>query len=168
MTVCQGKLHGYGQHCNMHRKYCWANTVFQNYVPSYMDREKQPKFSMCKSALLSDVWWLRVLAINATPREIPNQSTQRSVFRTNSDREGSSACVGVAGWRTTLKTPLAAFLKVPREGRTLWSLRHEFVGSTFRDIHEIEAIGPLAMLATGRKPVDPLHRQCGGSGVACL
>ena len=76
----------------------------------------------------------------------------------------------VSGLRygTTLKTSLAAFLKVPREVRMLWSPRHEFVGSIFRDTHEIEAIGPLAMLATGRKPVDPLHRQCGGSGVACL
>ena len=94
--------------------------------------------------------------------------TQRSVFRANSDGEGSSACVGVAVCGTTLKTSLAAFLKVPREVRMLWSPRHEFVGSTFWDIHEIEAIGPLVMLATCRKPVDPLHRQCGGSGVACL
>ena len=80
----------------MHHLCCGAKMELQNYAPTYVDKEKQPKFSMWKSALLSDGSWLRVLPINAAPREIPNQLTQESVFRTYSNGEGSPAGVGVA------------------------------------------------------------------------
>ena len=110
--------------------------------------------------------------MNATPRAIPNQLGQRPVL-TYSDGENSSASVGVAVWRTALKSPLAAVLKVSREVCMLWSPEHELLGAKFQDIYENRGNGPSAdpghmARIISRKPVDPLHRQCGGSGVACL
>ena len=77
-------------------------------------------------------WWLRVLR-------------QRVVFLTCSDEEGSYAGVGVAVWGYS---PLAAFLIDPWEVRMWWSSQHELFDVSFWDIYEIEARGPLVILAT--------------------
>ena len=84
-------------------------------------------------------WWLRVFPTSATPREIPKHLRQRLVFPPG---------VGVAVWGTMLKSPMAAFPTVFREVRMLWSSQHELFGASFQDIHEIEAVGPLVILAT--------------------
>ena len=59
---------------------------------------------------------------------------------------GSSAGVGVAVWGSALPKPLAAFVRVPREVRLYWSASAS--SPLANDIYEIEAIGPLVVLAT--------------------
>ena len=71
-----------------------------------------------------------------------------------SDGEGSDAGVGVAVWCSELlgDVPRAGFLEVPYEVRKLWAsqkahaLAHSSSEEEFRDIIEIEAVGPLVML----------------------
>ena len=59
-----------------------------------------------------------------------------------SDGEGTGG-VGVAVWASDLDVPLAAYLKIPREIRRYWQQAEED-----RDIFEVEAVGPLMVLAT--------------------
>ena len=61
-----------------------------------------------------------------------------------SDGEGADAGVGIGLWLPNDSTPLAAYLKVPRELRTLWAQQR----ARCNDIFQIEAIGPLLVLAT--------------------
>ena len=109
----------------MHRLCYKANTELPNHALSYVANEKTTTILdvQLRSALR---WWLRVLPMNATRQEIPDQL------------------------RTSVKSPVAAFLKVPREVRMLWSSPYEHFGANFWDSFEIEAIGFLVILATCR------------------
>ena len=70
------------------------------------------------------------------------------MFITYSDGEGSDAGVGVGVRGGSLKSPLAAYLRIPREVRMLWSAQRHLTPTAGNDIYEIEAVGPLVILAT--------------------
>ncbi|MGB1192278.1 MAG: hypothetical protein ACPG3T_05100, partial [Pseudomonadales bacterium] len=88
--------------------------------------------------LMSDVFPRAVLV---SPGDMP-------FFVSYSDGEGTHAGVGVAVWGSTLVHPIAAYLKVPRELRLTWAKQRHRHSTDFRDIFEVEAIGPLVILAT--------------------
>ena len=91
-------------------------------------------------------WWVSTLQSHAYPREIPISVGCMPVLVSYSDGEGSNAGVGVAVWGSILPRPLAAYCRVPREVRMYWSACGSLAPSN--DIYEIEAIGPLVVLAT--------------------
>ena len=91
-------------------------------------------------------WWLEVLHSRRYPREVPITPLQLPWAVSYSDGEGCEAGVGVAVWTSDLVRPVAAYLKVPREIRTYW--RSSDADSVRHDIFEVEAIGPLVVLAT--------------------
>ena len=91
-------------------------------------------------------WWVSTLQQHAHPREIPISVGLMPLVLSYSDGEGSSAGVGVAVWGSALPRPLAAFVQLPREVRMYWSACSSLAPAN--DIYEIEAIGPLVVLAT--------------------
>ena len=91
-------------------------------------------------------WWVATLQQHAYPREIPISVGCMPLVLSYSDGEGSNAGVGVAVWGSALPRPLAAYVKVPREVRMYWSACAS--SAPANDIYEIEAIGPLVVLAT--------------------
>ena len=92
-------------------------------------------------------WWLRVLQSHA-PRVVPVGLRHRGVVISYSDGEGGGGGVGVAVFHYSFP-PVAAFLKVPREVRLLWSsARSEALPTEeISDIYSIEALGPAVILA---------------------
>ena len=62
-----------------------------------------------------------------------------------SDGEGSDAGFGVAIWSQGAP-PLAAFMEVPTVVRDLWTRQRMTTWDEYRDIYEIEAIGPVMVL----------------------
>ena len=54
----------------------------------------------------------------------------------------------MAIWGGSLEKPLTAFLQVPREVRLSWAKQRTSQEESLRDIFEVEAIGPLVILAT--------------------
>ena len=84
------------------------------------------------------------------PRQVCLFQNKRTII-TYSDGEGSSAGIGIGLWIQGRSKPLAAFTKCPREVRLLWAKQQHTSTSTthhLTDIFQIEAVGPLAVLAT--------------------
>ena len=88
-------------------------------------------------------WWIATLQANKFPRQVSLFWNKRTMI-SYSDGEGADAVVGVGLWIEGSPTPLAAYLKVPRELRLLWAQQR----ARCTDIFQIEAIGPLVVLAT--------------------
>ena len=113
-------------------------------------------------------WWVKFLR-TYTPRSIPVNLSSLKVVISYSDGEGTGG-VGVALWYSDTRRPKAAFMVVPWLLRRLWALQTSkvFRGAEQRDIFEIEAIGPLLILAGALEelPVGPLHRQLSSPGGA--
>ena len=86
----------------------------------------------------------------ALPRTVYSLSLPRHLVITYSDGEGSDAGVGIAAWCPARigPVPLAGFLEVPWEVRSLWARQRErqLLDDELHDIIEIEAIGPLLIL----------------------
>ena len=92
--------------------------------------------------------WLKLLA-SYTPRQIPVLLDKLDVVVSYSDGEGADAGLGVAVWSSRCKDgPQAAYCEIPTAIRKLWSRQRD---EGFNDIFLIEAIGPLAILATFSK-----------------
>ena len=113
----------------------------------FIRRQKEARTELNPQLRASLTWWIDTLNHGATPREIP-RTLHITTYITYSDGEGSDAGVGVAVWGGSLGKPLAAFLTVPREVRLLWTAQRNFSPAGQRDIFEIEAVGPLVILAT--------------------
>ena len=95
----------------------------------------------------SIMWWLLILA-GPPARPVPASLTSKKVVVSYSDGEGGSAGVGVALWHRSLECPVAAYLRVPREVRLLWSKArgHALPSERLNDIFSIEAVGPAVVL----------------------
>ena len=80
------------------------------------------------------------------PREVPVFINKRKTVVTYSDGEGADAGLGIALWSSECTNgPLAAYCRIPDSIRKLWGRQG---GAEHRDIFQIEAIGPLAILCT--------------------
>ena len=91
------------------------------------------------------VWWKKWLG-NYVPRTAPLLLATLKRVVSYSDGEGDAAGVGVCLYGSGLKSPLAAYVKVPMALREAWRTRTE--SSSPNDIFLIEAIGPLVLLCT--------------------
>ena len=113
----------------------------------FVRRQHEPsRLSLNPQLRHAIAWWIKVLHSRRYPREVPISPVDMPWAVSYSDGEGSEAGVGVAVWASGWDRPLAAYLKVPREVRRYW--RPSVDGVDPRDIFEIEAIGPLVVLAT--------------------
>ena len=112
-------------------------------------RQHEPTRYALNDQLWSALRWWKCNLHLAPPRAVFSCRERRHVVVTYSDGEGADAGVGIAAWCEELlgPTPLAGFIEVPDEVRHLWSRQRESYGSgEWRDITEIEAIGPLLIL----------------------
>ena len=107
-------------------------------------RRQRDSHSTLNPQLLTSIhWWLATLAGNKFPRQV-RLFTDLPTMVSYSDGEGSHAGVGVALWIAGNPTPLAAYMRCPREVRLLWQKQRD----NGNDIFQIEAVGPLLVLAT--------------------
>ena len=130
----------------------WGRAKLRAFVRRQHDSGKWALNDQLRSSLH---WWIDNLPV-APPRSVFVTSQRRHLVITYSDGEGSDAGVGVAAWCPAFlgDVPLAGFLEVPREIRKLWAkqkahaAKHSSSEEEFRDIIEIEAVGPLVMLSS--------------------
>ena len=88
-------------------------------------------------------WWCSFLG-ECIPQSIQPFTTATRHVVSYSDGEGSeSGGVGCALWFAPNTPPKAGFIKVPHVVRRLWRIQRKQV---WRDIFELEAIGPLLIL----------------------
>ena len=93
-------------------------------------------------------FWLAYLQ-NGIPREVPDLRHLEKTIISYSDGEGSGG-IGVAIFGAHLPRPKAGFMKTPEVLREVWiqiesRLR---MSSSYEDIFQLEAIGPLIALCT--------------------
>jgi len=137
-----GQLWGKLQHaCSM----LWGRFGVCKLRP-FSRRQHEQRTALNPQLRSSILWWLKALRANAFPREVPLSLTDMKTVVSYSDGEGGDAGVGVAIWADDLEHPLAAYTRIPREVRLYWSAGQR--GAVRNDIFEIEAIGPLLILAT--------------------
>ena len=107
-------------------------------------RRQRDGYTTLNPQLRSSIeWWLTILRSSAMPRQVTLLQHKRTLL-SYSDGEGAQAGVGIGLWIPGNPTPLAAYVKIPREIRLLWAQQQ----ATPTDIYQIEAIGPLLVLAT--------------------
>ena len=89
-------------------------------------------------------WWIRHLPVlPATP--VPINMETRRVMISCGDGEGSHAQVGIALWAQGQKMARAGIVRIPDDLCTHWDSKRK--GNRYNDIFEVEAVGPLLVLA---------------------
>ena len=89
-------------------------------------------------------WWIRHLPV-LPARPVPINMEKRRVMISYSDGEGSYAQVGIALWAQGQKMARAGVVRIPDDLRTHWDSKRK--GNRKNDIYEVEAVGPLLVLA---------------------
>ena len=99
-------------------------------------------------------WWIRHLPV-LPARPVPINMEKRRVMISYSDGEGSHAKVGIALWAQGQRMARAGVVRIPDDLRTHWDSKRK--GNRYNDIYEVEAVGPLLVLANfGENLVDCL------------
>ena len=99
-------------------------------------------------------WWIHHLPI-LPARPVPINLEKRKVMISYSDGEGSNAQVGIALWAQGQKKARAGVVRIPDDLRRKWDGKMK--GNRYNDIYEVEAVGPLLVLANfGEDLVDCL------------
>ena len=99
LTILEAGRLSSGQATRMWRKLQHATSMrWGNYgiakLRAFIRRQREASTILNVQLLSVLRWWLRVLPINATPREIPHQLTNTASCASHSQRRGN--CVGVA------------------------------------------------------------------------
>jgi len=131
----------------------WGRATLRPFVRRQHDDVR--RFSLNNQLESALLWWIQNIC-TSPPRPVFVCNGNRHTIVTYSDGEGSDAGVGVAAWCPHLlgDVPLAGYLEVPYEVRMLWSRQREHANKharseeEWRDIIEIEAIGPLVLLSS--------------------